>query len=521
VAVKKRAPAKRPGPRSRATARRRDAVPRAKPFPPGEYPVVVVGSGPGGLQLSYFLSSAGINHAVLSADPGPAGMFRRFPLFQKLNTWSKPFPPAPPTSRHYAWYDWNSLLADEPAHRALVTEFMDGSTYFPTREQMELGVAAFCERAGVAVRYGCRWESTRAAGGGFALGTSDGEYRCKIAVFAIGMAEPWKPEVAGIELVPHYAEAKISPAYAGRRVLILGKRTSGFEMADAILPWARQIILVSPRPALLAVNSHSTAGVRARYLLPYEDHVFGGGVFVLDAATQQIERTAAGYRIQAGGTTRPGSFTFEVDYVLAATGWTTPLGDLRDLGVATFSQNRIPALTPFWESTSVPGVFFAGAPMQGAVGLRKHGVPANSGGLGGYRHNARVLAAHLARTHLGIDLPRPEIRPEDVVPYLLSEASTAAELWNQRSYLARVVSVDRSAGIRDEGILPLQYFVDSSGPDAVAIVQETDQSGDHHPAVYVRRGNQVTEHVLDGDPLLNYQTPRHTKQLGDVLAGLL
>jgi len=207
--------------------------------------------------------------------------------------------------------------------------------------------------------------------------------------------------------------------------------------------------------------------------------------------------------------------------VLAATGWTTPLGDLRDLGLATFSQDRIPALTPFWESTSVPGIFFAGAPMQGAVGLRKHGVPANSGGLGGYRHNARVLAAYLARTHFGIELPRPEIRPERVVPYLLAEASTAAELWNQRSYLARVASVDRSAGIRDEGILPLQFFVDGSGPDAVAIVQETDQAGDHHPAVYIRRSNQVTEHVLEGDPLLNYQTPRHEKQLAALLEGLL
>ncbi|HEY3249072.1 MAG TPA: NAD(P)-binding domain-containing protein [bacterium] len=507
--------------RAARSARRPKAVPRARPFPPGEYPVVVVGSGPGGLQLSYFLSRVGIAHAVLSADPGPGGMFRKFPLFQKLNTWSKPYSPAPPTSRHYAWYDWNSLLADDPGHQALVTEFMDGSTYFPTREQMELSLAAFPERAGVAVRYGCRWESTAARDGGFALGTSDGEYRCRFAIFAVGMAEPWKPEIDGIDLVPHYAEADISTGYAGRRVLILGKRTSAFEIADALLPWARQIVLVSPRPALLAINTHSTAGVRARYLLPYEDHVFGGGVFVLDAATDRIERTESGYRVFAGGTTRPGRFVFETDIVLAATGWTTPLGDLRNLGLATFSQDRIPALTPFWESTSVPGMFFAGAPMQGSVGLRKHGVPANSGGLGGYRHNARVLATYLARTRFGLEVPTSVMRAPDIVPYLLAEASTAAELWNQRSYLARVVSVDRREGIRDEGILPLQFFVDSTGPDAVAIVQETDQTGDHHPAVYIRRNNQVTEHVLEGDPLLNYQSSRHAAQLTALLDGLL
>ena len=42
-----------------------------RPFPPGAYPVVVVGSGPGGLQLSYALDRLGVRHAVISADDAP------------------------------------------------------------------------------------------------------------------------------------------------------------------------------------------------------------------------------------------------------------------------------------------------------------------------------------------------------------------------------------------------------------------------------------------------------------------
>jgi len=217
------------------------------------------------------------------------------------------------------------------------------------------------------------------------------------------------------------------------------------------------------------------------------------------------------------GTTRPGTFTFAVDAVVAATGWTTPLRDLRDLGLATFSQDRIPALTPYWESTTVPGIFFAGATSTGSVGLRKYGVPGNSGGVSGFRHNARVLAAYLARTYFDISVPRPLVRPGDVVGYLLSEASSAAELWNQRSYLARVLSVSEEAGILDEGIQPLAAFVDSAGPDAVAVVLETDAQGDHHPAVYVRRDGRVSEHALSGDPLLDFQSPDHRAQLTSIL----
>ena len=492
-----------------------------KPFPPGRYPVVIIGSGPGGLQTSYALRRLRVEHAVLSADAGPGGMFLRFPLFQRLISWSKPYAPAARGTRPYAWYDWNSLLADDRTHQALVAEFMDGSSYYPSRVEMARGLAAFVRRARLAARYGCRWEATRKTSDGFTLVTSNGDYTCRALVVAVGMAEPWKPDVPGLELVPHYVRTRAPRTYADQRVVILGKRNSGFEVADALLPWARQIILLSPRPALLSIQSRSTAGVRARYLLPYEDHVLGGGVVALDAATNRVERTGAGYRVFAAGTTRPGEFVFDADAVIAATGFTTPLGDLRALGLATFNQDRLPALTPFWESTTVPGIFFAGTVTQGAIGLKKHGIPSNSGGVGGFRHNARVLARYLAEKHFAIATPRPTLRSEEVVPYLLSEAARAPELWNQRSYLGRVVSVNPGEGIRDEGIIPLAHFVDASGPDAVAIVLETDQAGDHHPVVYVRRSGRVTEHVLPSDPLHNFETPDHQGQLTAVLNGLL
>jgi hypothetical protein len=64
-----------------------------------------------------------------------------------------------------------------------------------------------------------------------------------------------------------------------------------------------------------------------------------------------------------GGNDNPGTkegYYGEVDDVIAATGFQTPLQDLPDLGLVTVADGRIPALTPFWESVSLPGVFFAG-----------------------------------------------------------------------------------------------------------------------------------------------------------------
>jgi hypothetical protein len=130
-----------------------------------------------------------------------------------------------------------------------------------------------------------------------------------------------------------------------------------------------------------------------------------------------------------------------------------------------------------------------------------------------------VLATHLARERFGMKIQRPQLRPEEVVPFLLSEATEGPELYNQPSFLARVVSFD--GGIFDEGILPLAHFVDSEGPNAVAIAVETDDQGDTHPAVYVRRGPKVDEHLLSSEPMLDFRTAEHKNQLTGVLQSFL
>jgi thioredoxin reductase len=505
-----------------------------RPFPPGEYPVVIVGSGPGGLQLSHSLSELGVEHAVISQDPSAGGMFRRFPFFQRLLSWTKPYAPCARTVREYERYDWNSLVSETPEHRGLMAGLMDGTSYFPSRPEMERNLALFAEKVGVRVRYGCRWESTRldpeppggsahpgASNARFVLATTDGEYRCRFPIFAIGEAEPMRPETPGIELAPHYAETRAPETYAGREVFIIGKENSAFELASGFLQWAKRIILASPSPTKLSVQTNSLVGVRARYVQPYEDNVLGGGVLVLDASISEIARAGERFRVRIRKTHTNEAQDFEVDDVIAATGFQPPCGDLPKLGVVTFGRNRLPALTPFWESVSVKGLYFAGTVSRAAAGLKKNGIPSNSGGVGGHRYNARVLARHLASRYFGIQLPRPELRAEAVVPFLLGELDHGPEMWHQRSYLCRVVSVTPDEGIRDEGIWPLAHFVDSEGPDAIAVTIEANAQGENYPAIYLRQANRVTEHLLEPERSMRFDTPDRRSALVAILTELI
>jgi thioredoxin reductase len=491
-----------------------------RPFPPGDYDVLVVGSGPGGLQAAYSLARTGIPRcAAISRDPEPGGMFRRFPVYQRLISWTKPDAPFERGTREYEWYDHNSLVGDEPGHQALVPELMDRAFDVPARREMEAALVEFARRGTVRVRYGCEWLSTRRDDEGFVLETSDGEYRCRVCVFAIGVTEPWVAPIPGLDAAPHYVSTNAPERYQGKSVFIVGKRNSGFELAQGLLPWARRIVLGSPRPVDTALLAFSPLSIR--YLSPYTQHVRGGtGSYVLDAAIERVERHADGYRIYASGTTWDGQLELESDQVIAATGFQAPLRDLPGVGVAMVNDGRMPAQTPYWESVSVPGIYFAGNVTQASPGLRKHGATGSSGSVNGFRYNARVLARHIAAKHFGLG---PEPRPldrDEVVPHLLAELAHAPELWTQKGYLARVVDVG-AEGIRDEGIVPLADFVDRDGGDACAVAVEYDADGTIVPVVYVRKAGRLVETSLPPHPLHSFGTGEHRRQLAACLAPLL
>ena len=492
-----------------------------RPFPPGAYPVIVIGSGPGGLQVAYELNRRGIGHAVLSGDPGPGGMFRRWPFFQRLLSWTKPYAAPDRETRAFERWDWNSLLATEPELRGLQTKFMDGSSDFPSRPEMEANLTAFADRSGIKVRYGCRWESTRRddgpTGPRFRLTTSDGEYDCEQLILAVGIAEPFSPPTPGIEHAVHYADTRAAETYAGRRLFIIGKQNSGFELASGLLQWASRITLASPSPAKTSIETRSLVGVRARYVQPFEDSALGGGVDILSASVSEISRSGTSLRVDLKRTDNGMPVSLDVDEVIAATGFTCPLLDLPALGVAVFGQSRLPAQTAYWESATVPGIHFAGTITSGASGLKKHGIPSYSGAVQGHRYNGRLLVERLAERSFGIPRPRPLIALADLTTHVLAEATNAPELWHQKAYLARVISVSADDGIRDEGSMPLSHFLDVDGPNAIALTVEADGQGAIYPVAYIRRDGKVDEHVLEPHPLNEFEGTTYRNQAGSLL----
>jgi hypothetical protein len=256
------------------------------------------------------------------------------------------------------------------------------------------------------------------------------------------------------------------------------------------------------------------SALRVRYLHPYDEYERGGpGTYVLDVTIERVERHADHFCVIANGTTWDGRLELAVDDVIAATGFQTPLGDLPQLGLVTVADGRVPALTAFWESVSLPGAYFAGNASQGARGLVKRGAGASSTAVNGFRYNARVLAEHLAQS-LGVRTPTRRAIA-DGVAFLLRELSTAPELWVQKGYLCREL-IRSGEGFVDGGVLPLAHFLDGT-EDAVAASVEVDESGAIVPMIYVRARGEIREHAFESHPLHDYESDTYRRELAPLL----
>ena len=419
---------------------------------------------------------------------GPGGMFLRFPFFQRLLSWTKPYAPVPRGDARLRVLRLEQPLGEEPDASGDPCR-ADGRRRPSSLAAGDGGLAgrSSCARAGLPIRYGCRWQATRARGRAASCSRRrDGEYRCPAVVFAVGVAEAFTPDsrasstsrTTSTPAPPSPTPASACSSSASRT------RASSWPAGCSRGPAAS----CSPRRGRPSSRSrrNSLAGIRARYVQPVEDRFMGGGVFILDAAIDGVERVGDAPpgahsrlgRQRRAWTSRPTrSSPRPASRRRCATcrrsAWRPSVRAGCRPRRRTGRAPRCPASTsrapsPWARPGSRRTASAAPAPSRARATTRA------------------ILARTLAERHFGVELPREPVAPSAVVDRLLEEASDAPELWNQKGYLARAILVGPD-GPFDDGIVPLQAFVDGDGPDGAAITLEGDADGVIRPVAYVRR----------------------------------
>lgn len=418
---------------------------------------VIVGAGPAGLQLSYYLHRAGADYLTLERDGAPGSFFREFPRHRKLISLNKVHTHSTDPEIRLRW-DWNSLLNDAP--QLMFPQY--STEYYPHADDLLRYLADFQKTHGLNVRYHTSVLRIEREDGGFRVRTEAETIEAECVIVATGWGAPFVPNIKGIELALGYEDVTADPsAFAGHRVLIVGKGNSAFETAHAILPHASMVHLASRRALKLAWNTKHPGDVRGQYGSILDSYQFKTLHSVLDCTIDEI-RTADGGGFEADITYTHAdgeTETLEYESVIRCTGFRmdTSVFD-PSCRPDMVRDGRMPAVRPDWQSTNVDGLYFAGTIAQDRDFKR-----ASSAFIDGFRYNLRTLTRLLMERYEQRPLPHgvESADAHTLTELTLGRINWSSALWTQFEFLCDVIVVDRATGqARHYEDLPEEYAVE-------------------------------------------------------------
>ncbi len=413
---------------------------------------LVIGAGPAGLQLGYFLEQAGRNYLILEAGDSPGTFFQTFPRHRRLISINKPHTGSDDPEVNLRM-DWNSLLSDHPSLRfPLYTE-----RYFPDAGDLVRYLGDFASAFGLRIRYQSRIARISRNGSFQATDEQGRRYEAKRLIVASGVSKPYIPPIPGIETAELYTGVSVDPReFVNQRVLIIGKGNSAFETADNLIESAAVIHVAGPSSIHMAWRSHYVGHLRAVNNQLLDTYQLKSQNALLDGNIERIERRDRSYLVTVSFS-RANEVKKDLIYdrVIACTGFRFDASIFADdCGPALTIRDRFPAQTSEWESTNVPDLYFAGTLMQ-----TRDYKKSTSGFIHGFRYCIRALHRMLERKFHGREWPHRRL-PAD--PNLLMEAVIArvnrtSALWQEFGFLCDLIVVGSDGDARYYEELPVDY----------------------------------------------------------------
>ncbi|HWC79138.1 MAG TPA: NAD(P)-binding domain-containing protein [Pseudonocardiaceae bacterium] len=437
---------------------------------------LVIGAGPAGTQLGYFLDRAGLDYAVVESGDSAGTTFRHFPRHRKMISINKPHTGWDDPERNLRM-DWNSLLGDDMMPR--FTEYT--GKYFPHADDYVRYLDDFAVKHDLRIRYGTRIASLTRDGDFVATDQAGNTITAKRVIVATGFGRTYTPPIPGIEHAESYADVSVDPTeFADKRVLIIGKGNSGFETADNLTEHAAIIHVLGPSSLKFAWRTHFIGHLRAVNNNFLDTYQLKTQNMVLDATIQRIEARDCEFHVTLSYARRPKTVTLVYDRVISCTGFAL---DAAMFGAGAQPEltinDRFPKLTSNWESVNVPDLYFAGTLTQ-SRDFKKY----TSAFIHGFRYSVRALSHILRRRYEDTEWPSAELTAE---PAVLAEAILArlngnSALFQQYGFLCDLIVVSGPTA-RYYQEMPVDFVRDTEFGAAPCTIQLTLEYGAGHTSI--------------------------------------
>ncbi len=448
---------------------------------------LIVGAGPAGLQMGYFLKRAKVDFLIVEKEANAGSFFTRLPIHRRLISINKKhnfFEEEEFNLRH----DWNSLLSDGTGPK--FTDYSD--ELFPHADTLHRYFNDFAEHHELNIRLGVEVNLIKKnAQGQFEVELQNGVIvECKVLLMATGVRSQNIPqEIEGVEHTLPYGDIPLDDAmFINKRVAILGGGNSAFETANQITGKAAFVHLFLRSPLKFAYESHFVGNLRAKYTNILDMFHLKSLHGVLNPRIRKITKLSNGslqtqHEYDFPTSQVPGTLklTREYDYIINCTGFRYTCDNLFDesLRPETVMNGKFYNLNEVWQSVNIENLHFIGTSMQ-AIDRK-----ASSGFIHGFRYNIRTLAHLLQQSHEAVPYPKSEIALQPFNAFLeavYKRFSIGDGIFQLYGFLGDLLEFDTETGkfswFRD---LPVDYIRKNIQQDVPSLMLTLEFGFHHYP----------------------------------------
>lgn len=451
---------------------------------------IIIGAGPGGMQLGAFMESSGVDYRIVERGARVGTFWETYPRHGTLISLNKRF-----TSRSSDEFDefnmrhdWNSLLPAAPGAPRF-TNF--SRLMFPAREEYLAYLQAYYRFHRLKVQF--EWNVLRisrhrvGAHDGFKLHSSMGRrLTCKYLIIATALERPFVPRMEGIELAEGYESVDVrEEAYEDQRVLVLGLGNAAFEAANRAQATAGYVHMIGRSHGGLkqAYFTHYVGDLRAvnNGIL---DTFFLKSLDTIDVETdleknncslrRRVLHGKAEIAFGCGSGDNP-SYREGYDRVIRCLGWAFEDSLFDETVKPTLNRDvgrlggKYPALTDSYESVNVKNLFFAGTLSHA------HDYKKSAGGfVHGFRYTARALYRMLRLNH---DSARWEAQSElgsssarVVASAMQRRFQSSSGLYQMFGELCDAVLIQQGDAATYMEEVPLRFISNSAFPSTLRVL---------------------------------------------------
>lgn len=413
----------------------------------------VVGAGPSGLQMGFFLERAGRNYVIFEKANMSGSFFNTYPRHRKLISINKRH--TGKTNKEFNMrHDWNSLLSDDES--LLMKHY--SKEFFPDADTYVRYLNDYTTKLGLNVQYNteisdiARHEPPNLSGQYFTMQDQHGNgYQCRVMVISTGMHKPNIPTFTGQEYTEGYEDMSLDrDDFEGKSVLILGRGNSAFETADHIIGSTNVIHVMGRSRVKMAWETHYVGDLRAinNGLLDTYQLKSLDGLLEADLVELSLVKRSDG-RLQLipenGDLTTADKLVIDnfalrhpYDKVIRCLGFTFDFSIFENSTAPQPGSKKRTAKYPFvkanYEAAGVRGMFFAGTNTH-SIDFKK-----SAGGfIHGFRYTTRVLHHLLEWRYHSVPWPSIRLPMMELLDRVVRRLNEASGLYQMFYVLSDVI----------------------------------------------------------------------------------